>query len=210
MAPGQRPVRNGRNRVDAGTHSRRSGSGDMGSLLSPIPNSEPPCGRAGGGSRSGPAVFGASMRGRLILDFARAAASAPGWPAQAESLPGGGPYVSAAFRLARAGRGVVPVDVTIARGNRSLLGLPAAERTKARRERARGGAAHGHAIPARSSTPGWTWLLSSAHLLNLVAPSALFDTGACTGSRRHTRQTRRSGTSGSGSLSIGVTGAPAG
>lgn len=78
--------------------------------------------------------LGLSWRALLIIEFARAAASTPNWLDELESLPGAGPYVVAATMIGVAGRGHLPVDVTIARVLARYFGFDI--RGEARRDRA--------------------------------------------------------------------------
>ena len=69
--------------------------------------------------------LGLEWRARRVLEFARAAATTPNWQESLRSLPGAGPYVSAAAAIAFNGRGELPVDVTIARVVARFFGIQA-------------------------------------------------------------------------------------
>jgi A/G-specific adenine glycosylase len=67
--------------------------------------------------------LGLHWRSDRIAAFARAAAEWSLWTDHMGEIPGLGPYVAAAVIVARDGRGLVPIDVTIARVIARYLGL---------------------------------------------------------------------------------------
>lgn len=72
--------------------------------------------------------LGLQWRATRIASFAHAAIQDSTWPSHISELPGGGPYVAASMSLALNGRGLLPVDVTIARVIARYWGLcPAGE-----------------------------------------------------------------------------------
>src|ERR1035437_5695170 len=75
--------------------------------------------------------LGLAWRARRVIEFAHSAVETRNWQGELESLPGAGPYVRAAVRVGAAGRGELPVDVTIARVIGRYFGIHA--RGEARR-----------------------------------------------------------------------------
>lgn len=67
--------------------------------------------------------LGLKWRARLIKDLGSAAARNGGMPLSTDGLPGMGPYVAGAMRMALRGRGRVPIDVTLARVIARYYGL---------------------------------------------------------------------------------------
>jgi A/G-specific adenine glycosylase len=110
--------------------------------------------------------LGLEWRATRIVSFAAAALQDENWLAHVPDLPGGGPYVAASVALALKGRGLLPVDVTIARVIARYWGLRHAG--EARRDRSV--LATSSAMRARSRRFFYAWLDLAAAVCRPSAP----------------------------------------